>query len=286
VFKIGRTQDIHSRYKSYPKNSILLFYSSCSNAIKIEKKVIDQFVKKYKQRVDIGTEYFEGDYVKMITDIQTIIFNDTILSISERKQIQESIQLRKTKGKCKKDSEDKTIPIEDKTIPIEDKTIPIEDKTIPIENKTIPIEDKTIPIENKTIPIENKTLLDENKIIPVEDKKIPIENKNMIENTTIPVEIIDKTPLLSFVHYIVDDKTYKNNIISLTIYELIRKFNKFTKKYNINEKANHTIPRKLNELHINGITISVRDRTTNKDIYKTEFNKKEIKEYFITYRLL
>ena len=265
VFKIGRTQDIHSRYKSYPKNSILLFYSSCSNAIKIEKKVIDQFVKKYKQRVDIGTEYFEGDYVKMITDIQTIIFNDTILSISERKQIQESIQLRKTKGKCKKDSEDKTIPIED---------------------KTIPIEDKTIPIENKTIPIENKTLLDENKIIPVEDKKIPIENKNMIENTTIPVEIIDKTPLLSFVHYIVDDKTYKNNIISLTIYELIRKFNKFTKKYNINEKANHTIPRKLNELHINGITISVRDRTTNKDIYKTEFNKKEIKEYFITYRLL
>ena len=40
IFKIGRTHDLNSRFKQYPKNSILLFYSSCSDSVTIEKKII------------------------------------------------------------------------------------------------------------------------------------------------------------------------------------------------------------------------------------------------------
>ena len=99
IFKIGRTYDINSRYKHYPKNSILLFYSSCSDSVTIEKKIIYEFIKKYKQRKDIGTEYFEGDYTTMVRDIKIILHEDIILPITKIKTIIDTIQLRKNKNK-------------------------------------------------------------------------------------------------------------------------------------------------------------------------------------------
>lgn len=89
-----------------------------------------------------------------------------------------------------------------------------------------------------------------------------------------------KSTLELFVQYLITkDKEYKDEIISLTNEELIYKFNAFTDKYNINDKANHTIVRQLNGLNINGIKTSVRYHNQKKDIKKTEFNKKEIKSY-------
>ena len=99
IFKIGRTYDINSRYKHYPKNSRLLFYSSCSDSVTIEKKIIYEFLKKYKQRKDIGTEYFEGDYTTMVRDIKIILHEDIILPITKIKSICDTIQLRKNKNK-------------------------------------------------------------------------------------------------------------------------------------------------------------------------------------------
>lgn len=235
IYKIGRTQDIYSRYKSYPKNSILLFYSSCSNSVLVEKKIVNQFIKKYKQRRDIGTEYFEGDYVKMISDIINIISTDTILSISERKQIQESIQLRKSKGK-KDINEDKKETIKDKDIN--------------------------------------------------EDKKEMIEDtKETIKDT---IKITEKTPLLSFVHYIITDEKYKEDKILLSSDELLNRYNEFTNKYNIDVTFDSPISfiLQLKKLQIKGITFGVRFRskkidTIKFDINKTEFSKTEIKKYLL-----
>lgn len=74
VYKIGRTcQERTKRFNQYPKGSILLFQSICKDCINVEKEIIKFFKIKYKQRTDFGTEYFEGDYVSMIEDINLII---------------------------------------------------------------------------------------------------------------------------------------------------------------------------------------------------------------------
>ena len=79
VYKIGRTNDCLKRIKNYPKGSKLLFTSLCDNHYECENKIKEIFKNKYKQRTDIGLEYFEGDCNEMISDIVNIIFdkNDT-----------------------------------------------------------------------------------------------------------------------------------------------------------------------------------------------------------------
>ena len=62
VFKIGRTRNINQRMRNYPKNSLLLYFATCSDCVKVETKIKHMFIKKYTQRIDIGSEYFEGDY--------------------------------------------------------------------------------------------------------------------------------------------------------------------------------------------------------------------------------
>ena len=74
VYKIGKTMQNNSkRFGQYPKNSNLLAQLVCVNCHKCETYIKKVFMKKYKQRKDIGTEYFEGDYNVMIDDIFTII---------------------------------------------------------------------------------------------------------------------------------------------------------------------------------------------------------------------
>lgn len=74
VYKIGRTTKGHSRYTGYPKNSILIFHIECNTSCNIiEKQIINVFKTKYKQRTDIGTEYFEGCKQSMIQDIFNIV---------------------------------------------------------------------------------------------------------------------------------------------------------------------------------------------------------------------
>ncbi len=74
VYKIGKTMQNNSkRFGQYPKNSNLLAQLVCVNCHKCETYIKKVFMKKYKQRKDIGTEYFEGDYNGMIDDIFAII---------------------------------------------------------------------------------------------------------------------------------------------------------------------------------------------------------------------
>ena len=66
-------QNNSKRFGQYPKNSNLLAQLVCVNCHKCETYIKKVFMKKYKQRKDIGTEYFEGDYNAMIDDIFAII---------------------------------------------------------------------------------------------------------------------------------------------------------------------------------------------------------------------
>jgi hypothetical protein len=66
IYKVGKTKLInYGRFNQYPKGSILLLQSNCYNCDVIEKIIINEFKEKFKQRLEIGLEYFEGDYIKM-----------------------------------------------------------------------------------------------------------------------------------------------------------------------------------------------------------------------------
>jgi hypothetical protein len=77
IYKVGMTKTENLvRFKQYPKGSVLLFQIICSNCNKMEKDVLKKFKEIFKQRKDIGTEYFEGEYTKMIDIIYDIVKNE------------------------------------------------------------------------------------------------------------------------------------------------------------------------------------------------------------------
>jgi hypothetical protein len=74
IFKVGKTtQNNHDRLKQYPKGSVLLAQFVCDDCHSIEKEILKAFRKLFISRRDIGAEYFEGDYPKMIQTIFNII---------------------------------------------------------------------------------------------------------------------------------------------------------------------------------------------------------------------
>ena len=73
IYKIGKTkQENISRVKQYPKGSILLYQTICSDCDKLENDLKKMFNEKYVRHLEIGNEYFEGHYNDMINDIFTL----------------------------------------------------------------------------------------------------------------------------------------------------------------------------------------------------------------------
>jgi hypothetical protein len=66
IYKIGRSSQYNAkRINQYPNGSIILLIIFCGNSGEIEKCLIIEFKKLFKQRRDIGLEYFEGCFLKM-----------------------------------------------------------------------------------------------------------------------------------------------------------------------------------------------------------------------------
>ena len=66
IFKVGMTTKLnHIRFNQYPKGSKLLFQMICKNCKNMEKQIKKSLIETFKQRKDIGTEYFEGNYKKI-----------------------------------------------------------------------------------------------------------------------------------------------------------------------------------------------------------------------------
>lgn len=66
VYKIGRSSRINcQRTMDYPKQSDLICINSVDNCLNSENKLMEIFKYKFKQRADIGKEYFEGDIDEM-----------------------------------------------------------------------------------------------------------------------------------------------------------------------------------------------------------------------------
>ena len=73
VYKIGRSSNIQSRFKTYPNGSITLIVRPCKDCVESEKVIMREFKERFVQRVDIGSEYFEGDVVEMIETFNSLV---------------------------------------------------------------------------------------------------------------------------------------------------------------------------------------------------------------------
>jgi hypothetical protein len=75
IYKFGRTFDIFTRFKQYPKKSILLLSLHSTNPISHERIILDALRRTFLNRRDIGSEYFQGSLSKMICIVsQMIVF--------------------------------------------------------------------------------------------------------------------------------------------------------------------------------------------------------------------
>ena len=90
IYKVGKTkQENLKRLHNYPNGSKLIFQSVCNNCDICEKNILKEFREQFILKKDIGNEYFEGDYIKMLEIIYKICFNslnkidDTLLEATD-----------------------------------------------------------------------------------------------------------------------------------------------------------------------------------------------------------
>ncbi len=82
IFKIGGTQqEMKARFNQYPKGSELIIYKDVTDCFKCESEIMKVFDLKFKNRRDIGREYYEGNRDEMIKEF-VIITNKYVLSIN------------------------------------------------------------------------------------------------------------------------------------------------------------------------------------------------------------
>ena len=102
VYKIGKTKKLNLyRFNQYPKGSVLLFQMVCKDCDVSERKVIKHFTNNYKHRKDVGAEYFEGDFIKMIDDIYNILKGNIYIEVKKQ-------DLKNLARKCDEKVDEKT----------------------------------------------------------------------------------------------------------------------------------------------------------------------------------
>jgi hypothetical protein len=76
VYKLGKTtKPLLIRFNQYPNGSRLLLQMACLDCDYCEKKLLEIFRTKYKNRTEYGREYFEGDSNSMTRDIFDFIMD-------------------------------------------------------------------------------------------------------------------------------------------------------------------------------------------------------------------
>ena len=65
IYKIGKTINPKQRLGSYPKGSQVYLIQPCRDCDVAEREILKIFKYKFKERKDLGNEYFEGDVMNM-----------------------------------------------------------------------------------------------------------------------------------------------------------------------------------------------------------------------------
>lgn len=178
IFKIGKTtQNNDTRFKQYPKGSVLMYQTICENCHECEKKIIDKFKNKFIQRREFGNEYFEGNLKMMI-----ITICDIILCKNELNPIceihKQEVEINNYKNNLK-NCEDKFEQITNEYI---EEKYRLTERCGEFKNKCVNLEKKSefqINLINRLIKYDYNLKLDYNRLS---------------KNPNIDLEIIKKNP--------------------------------------------------------------------------------------------
>jgi hypothetical protein len=236
IYKIGRTsQNGMKRIKQYPKGSELILFRKCINCVKIEGELIKLFKIQYKHMPIYGNEYFEGNEIYMIKDINNIIDNEIEIINNEIQTIDNEIQIINNKKYI----------IDDEIQIIDNEIQTIDDEIQIINNKKYIIDDEIQIIDNKIQTIDNEIQIIDDEIQIINNGK-EISNKNI---TIIDknITIIDKNKIidLSQLEYNIIIDNYKD-LVTVSGIELTIKIIDYKTKYgyyqireNNNERRNN-----------------------------------------------
>lgn len=74
IYKIGKSKQPNlCRVNNYPKFSVLIMQTLCIDCDILEKQIIKLFNEKYKRHKDYGNEYYEGNLISMVADINQLV---------------------------------------------------------------------------------------------------------------------------------------------------------------------------------------------------------------------
>jgi hypothetical protein len=73
TYKIGETQKPHKRFNNYSKSSELIYIVHCKDSLMIERAVKKRFKDLFKEQTQYGSEYFNGNVISMMDEIDNII---------------------------------------------------------------------------------------------------------------------------------------------------------------------------------------------------------------------
>ena len=114
VYKVGMTKkENHERFNQYPKGSVLLFQMICNNCKNMEKLVLKKFKETFKQRKDIGNEYFEGEYKSMIDIIYSTIKDENEIGIVGKDDVEDLVEKEDVEDLVEKDDVEDFVEKED-----------------------------------------------------------------------------------------------------------------------------------------------------------------------------
>ena len=100
IYKLGKTkQENLKRIQNYPNGTKLIIQLECENCDINEKNLIIIFKQKFMQRIDIGTEYFEGDKYEMISIIYNVVMDYNKIVETDNKIVETDNKILKTNNK-------------------------------------------------------------------------------------------------------------------------------------------------------------------------------------------
>lgn len=118
VYKVGKTiQDPTDRMKAYPKGSVLICAMNVNNCHVQEKKLKRIFKQQFKQRTDIGIEYFEGDMnsmLKIFKNTEDIVDPEVPENATEYQILQQKAKVYHIKANLSREELEKDIKLYEK----------------------------------------------------------------------------------------------------------------------------------------------------------------------------
>jgi len=123
IYKLGKTkQENLKRIQNYPNGTKLIIQLECENCDINEKNLIIIFKQKFMQRIDIGTEYFEGDKYEMISIIYNVVMDYN-----------------------------KIVETDNKIVETDNKIVETDNKIVETDNKIVETDNKILKTNNKIV---------------------------------------------------------------------------------------------------------------------------------------